>query len=308
MKRSLLPHGPTPATRFGTKRPLAKLARRFPRKRAFITGAGSGLGLALARALAREGWALGLFDRNVERLAAVEADLSGQGLSLTAYPGDVTHADELTVAINSFAAGNDGLDVIINNAGVLACGTLMEVPTEDWRWTIEVDLMGTVHGCKAAIPHLQRNGHGLIINVASAAAFAAVPGTISHNAAKAAVVALSETLRGELRSAGTQVSVAMPALFQTNLLESKRGPAGLRELAATLMRASDYDAAEAAQDILAEAAAGNACIVLPRSMRRWWWMKRWLPEFFLRQVRRRRDELHPYVDRPVRFDEQDELP
>src|SRR5690606_19855988 len=79
------------------------LNTRFPRKRAFITGAGSGLGLELARALARDGWALGLFDRNVERLAAVEADLSGSGVSVLAYPGDVTHAEELTVAVNSFA-------------------------------------------------------------------------------------------------------------------------------------------------------------------------------------------------------------
>lgn len=308
MKRSLLSRDLTFTRRFETRRPLTRLARRFPRKRAFITGAGSGLGLELTRILAREGWALGLFDRNVERLAAVEADLSGEGLSLTAYPGDVTHADELTVAVNSFAAGNDGLDVIINNAGAGAYGTLMELSTEDWRWSIDVDLMGTVHGCRAAIPHLQRNGHGLIVNVASAAAFAALPGTIAHNATKAAVLALSETLRGELRSAGTQVSIAMPALFHTSLLESMRGPAGLRVLAAKLMRSSDYHAADAARDILDRAAAGSTYIVLPRSMQRWWWMKRWMPELYLRRVRRRRDELHPYVDRPIRFDEQDELP
>jgi len=103
MKRSLLPRSLTSTSRVGTRRPLATLARRFPRKRAFITGAGSGLGLELARALAREGWALGLFDRNVERLAAVEADLSGKGLSLTAYPGDVTHANELMATVNSSA-------------------------------------------------------------------------------------------------------------------------------------------------------------------------------------------------------------
>ncbi|AMN48187.1 SDR family oxidoreductase [Steroidobacter denitrificans] len=308
MKRPLLPRSRTTKLKRGTRHPLTKLARRFPHKRAFITGAGSGLGLELARALARDGWALGLFDRNVERLAAVEADLSGRGLSLTAYPGDVTHANELTVAVNSFAAGNNGLDLIINNAGVVACGTLMEVSTEDWRWSIDVDLMGTVHGCRAAIPHLQRNGRGLIINVASAAAFAAVPGTISHNAAKAAVLALSETLRQELRSIGIQVSVAMPALFPTNLLESARGPAGRRDLAARLMRSSHYHAADAAHDILARAAAGGAYIVLPRSMQRWWWMKRWMPELFLRRVHRRREALHPYVERPVRFDARDERP
>src|SRR5690606_3919712 len=77
------------------------LNNRFRRKRAFITGAGSGLGLAIARALASNGWALGLFDRNLERLAVVEGDLSTSGVSVLAYPGDVAHADELTVAVNS---------------------------------------------------------------------------------------------------------------------------------------------------------------------------------------------------------------
>src|SRR5690606_39572128 len=133
------------------------LNTRFPRKRAFITGAGSGLGLELARALARDGWALGLFDRNVERLAAVEADLSGSGVSVLAYPGDVTHAEELTVAVNSFAGAHDGLDLMINNAGIVAAGSLMDVAAADWQAVIETNLLGVVHGCRAAIPHLQRN-------------------------------------------------------------------------------------------------------------------------------------------------------
>jgi len=92
-----------------------------------------------------------------------------------AYPGDVTNADELTVAVNSFAATQDGLELMVNNAGVAGSGTLMEVSLEDWRWIVDINFMGVVHGARAAIPHLQRNGAGLIINVASAAAFAALP-------------------------------------------------------------------------------------------------------------------------------------
>ena len=101
--------------------------------------------------------------------------------------------------MNSFAATHDGLDVMINNAGVAGAGTLMEVSLEDWRWIIDINFMGVVHGARAAIPHLQRNGTGLLINVASAAAFASAPGMISYNATKAAVLSLSETLSGELR-------------------------------------------------------------------------------------------------------------
>lgn len=264
--------------------PFHKLNARFPRKRAFITGASSGLGLELARTLAREGWSLGLFDRNVERLANVEADLSAAGIAVLAYPGDVTQADELTVAVNSFAAGNDGLDVMINNAGVAVGGTLMDVPLEDWRWIIDINFLGVVHGARAAIPHLQRNGSGLLINIASAAAFASAPGMIAYNATKAAVLSLSETLVNELRSVGTQVSVVMPTYFETNLLESFRGSDQAREQAAELMRNAGYATVDVARDVLVEASKGELYVVLPRSARALWRMKRWMPERFLRNV------------------------
>jgi len=288
--------------------PLRRLARRFPRRRAFITGAGSGLGLALARTLAQDGWALGLFDQDVECLAAVEADLSDQGISVYAYPGDVSHADELTVAVNSFAAGNDGLDLIINNAAAVVCGMLMDVSPKDWQWTIDTDLMGTVHGCRAAIPHLQRNGRGLIINVTSAAAFTAMPGMICYNTTKAAVLSLTETLRGELRSGGIQVSAALPAFFQSNLLEPLRGPPGQRHLARELMRTSIYTDSRAALDILVQAAAGKTHIVLPRHMRRWWLLKRWMPELFLGLMHRRSEALNRRFGSDTSFEEPGEQP
>jgi NADP-dependent 3-hydroxy acid dehydrogenase YdfG len=268
-----------------------RLGRRFPAKRAFITGASSGLGLELARALGSDGWTLGLFDRNVERLAHVEEELSGAGLTVLAYPGDVTNADELTVAVNSFAATHDGLDVMVNNAGVAGSGTLMEVPLDDWRWIVDINFMGVVHGARAAIPHLQRNGAGLLINVASAAAFAAAPGMISYNATKAAVLSLSETLSGELASTGTQVSVVMPTYFQTSLLETFRGPPSAREQATRLMQGSDYAAADVARDVLLQASAGRLHIVLPRSARMLWRLKRWAPRFFLKRVLTLREKM-----------------
>ena len=264
--------------------PLKRLNARFPRKRAFITGAGSGLGLALARALASEGWSLGLFDQNLERLAAVEGDLSTNGVSVLAYPGDVTHADELTVAVNSFASTHDGLDVMINNAGVAASGALMEVPLEDWQWAISINLMGVVHGCRAAIPHLQRNGSGLLINVSSAAAFGSAPGMIPYNATKAAVLSISESLIGELRETGTQVSVAMPLFFESNLLESFRGPEETRARALELMHVSSYSAHDAAIDVLRAASKGKTHIVLPATAKFIWALKRIMPSIFLRAL------------------------
>jgi len=261
-----------------------RLNARFPRKRAFITGAGSGLGLELARALAGDGWALGLFDRNLERLTEVEGTLSAAGIPVLAYPGDVTQPDELTVAVNSFAATHNGLDVMINNAGVACSGTLMEVPLEDWRWIIDINLMGVVHGCRAAVPHLERNNAGLLINVASAAAFVSAPGMAPYNTTKAAVLSLSETLAGELQASGIQVSVVLPTYFKTALLESARGPDEARVRAAGYMENSGYLVAEVARDVLTFAGAGKLYIPLPKSTRSLWRKKRWMPESFLKHV------------------------
>src|SRR5690606_40490173 len=136
------------------------------------------------------------------------------------------------------AVTHDGLDVMINNAGVAGAGALMETTLEDWRWIIDINLMGVVHGCRAAVPHLERNGCGLLMNVASAAAFSSAPGMAAYSATKAAVLSLSETLINELRPAGTQVSIVMPAFFRTNLFESLRGPAAARAAATRLMASS----------------------------------------------------------------------
>lgn len=268
----------------------SRLNARFPRKRAFITGAGSGLGLELARALANDGWSLGLFDRNLEKLTLVEGALSAAGIPVLAYPGDVTQADELTVAVNSFAATHDGLDVMINNAGVAGCGTLMEIPLDDWRWIVDINFMGVVHGCRAAVPHLQRNGSGLLINIASAAAFASAPGMGSYNAAKAAVLSLSETLFCELRAANVQVSVAMPTYFRTELLDSLRGPEHLRAAAARHINNSTYPASAVANDVLTAAGAGKLYILSPKKTHGIWRFKRWMPERFLNKVAALREQ------------------
>jgi NAD(P)-dependent dehydrogenase (short-subunit alcohol dehydrogenase family) len=189
---------------------LTELSRRFPGKRAFITGAGSGLGLELARALANDGWSLGLFDVDLSRLTTVEAELINSGTRVLAYPGDVTHFEELVVAVNSFAAVSGGMDLMINNAGVACAGSLLETSLEDWRWIVDINLLGVINGCRAGVPHLQRAGRGILLNISSAAAFVCAPFMTPYNATKAAVVAVSESLSAELAGAGIQVSVAMP--------------------------------------------------------------------------------------------------
>ncbi len=263
--------------------PLAELTRRFPGKRAFITGAGSGLGLEMARALARDGWALGLFDVDPSRLATAEEELTNNGARVLAYPGDVTRFDELVVAVNSFADMSGGLDVMINNAGVACAGSLLETSIEDWRWIVDINILGLVNGCRAGVPHLQRAGRGVLINISSAAAFVCAPFMTPYNATKAAALAISESLAVELAGAGIQVSVAMPGFMQTELLATGRGPDRERKIAEQLMQASHYTAAMCAQDILHGAGKGDLYMVLPKAMRSVWRFKRWFPSVFVRQ-------------------------
>jgi NAD(P)-dependent dehydrogenase (short-subunit alcohol dehydrogenase family) len=266
---------------------LQPLTSQFPERRAFIAGASTGLGLALARALGQAGWSLGLFDRDAGALAKAEAELTAMNVAVQAYPGDVTQVDELTVAVNSFANTHDGIDIMINNAGILCAGSVLETPPEEWRRIMDINLLGVVHGCRASVPHLQRHGRGLLINIAAATAFTSTPRVGAYSASCAAVVSLSETLAVELSSGGIQVSVAMPGWFRTSLPENPVISAHARTSVQSLLDNSDYDAATAAVDLLLAAARGRTYIVVPATTRWLWRYKRWFPERFL--FRRLRD-------------------
>jgi len=121
-----------------------------------------------------------------------------------------------------------GIDIVVNNAGVASGGFFDELSLEDWEWQIAINLMGVVKGCKAFLPLVQKS-KGKIINIASMAALMQAPGMSNYNVAKAGVVALSESLLVELRQAEVGVHVVCPSFFQTNLLDSFRGPTAKRE-------------------------------------------------------------------------------
>src|SRR6185312_10510780 len=112
--------------------------------------------------------------------------------------------------------------LVINNAGVAVGGRVGEVALDDWRWIMGVNLWGVIHGCHVFATQLRAQGSGHILNVASAAGLLAPPGMAPYNVTKAAVVALSETLRGELRDAGVGVTVLCPTFFRTNIAASSR--------------------------------------------------------------------------------------
>jgi NAD(P)-dependent dehydrogenase (short-subunit alcohol dehydrogenase family) len=255
-----------------------RLAAWLSGRRAFITGGGSGIGLALATHLARDGWTLGLLDREPARLAAAEAALAAAGArAVMAYPADVTDEAAFGAALGDFVARAGGLELMVNNAGVAIAGSVEVTPIADWRHGLEVNVIGPALGCRLAVPVMRAAGRGLIVNIASSAAFAAAPQMATYNASKAAVLALTETLAAELGGSGVRALVVMPGFIQTRLLETLRAPPLEAEIARRVMGQSRYSAERAAGDILAAAARGRLYAVIPRGYALLWRLKRYWP-------------------------------
>ncbi|QOC21277.1 SDR family NAD(P)-dependent oxidoreductase [Wenzhouxiangella sp. AB-CW3] len=254
---------------------------------ALVTGGGSGLGEAMARRFARDGWAVIVADIDNSRAQAVATDLGGQSM---AFCMDVTREEDWQRSRDAVVERFGHLDVLINNAGVAAGGTLEETSLEDWRWVLEIDLMGVVMGCKTFAPLMRERGRGHIVNVASYAGFAAAPGISAYGTAKAGVIAMSEMLRAELHEAGVFVSALCPAFVTTRLTETMRAPdEGYQKRVKRWMEKSGVSAEDVAE-VVRRAIDRPRFLLLTHRDTRWLWrFKRWAPEVYfwslMRQVR-----------------------
>ena len=246
--------------------------------RMMITGAGSGLGREIALRWAREGWRLALADINevgLEQTLALVREAGGDGFVQRC---DVRDYSQLTALAQACEERFGGIDVIVNNAGVASGGFFAELSLEDWDWQISINLMGVVKGCKAFLPLLERS-KGRIINIASMAALMQGPGMSNYNVAKAGVLALSESLLVELRQLDVAVHVVCPSFFQTNLLDSFRGPTpAMKAQVGKLLESSPITAAEVAEHIHRQVGAGEFLILPHEAGRLAWQLKQQAPE------------------------------
>ena len=191
-------------------------------KRIFITGAGSGLGKALALRFARDGWRVAVTDLDLASATQTLSEVLAAGGSGFADICDVTAEDSFAAIAARLRREWNGVDVLVNNAGVATKGTVAESSLEQWHWVLNINLLGCVRGARAIIPLLSAQGSGHIVNIASFAGIANPPAMASYNAAKAAVISLSETLRHEMAPHGVGVSVVCPSFFKTNLIATSR--------------------------------------------------------------------------------------
>jgi NAD(P)-dependent dehydrogenase (short-subunit alcohol dehydrogenase family) len=212
---------------------------------AVVTGAASGIGLAVSEAFVAAGMRVLMTDRDEASLASHVARLADGGAEVHALVVDVTDPDAVERAADAAVEHFGRLHVAVNNAGIVLQGNSWELSLADWHRVIDVDLWGVIHGIRSFVPRILASGDpGWVVNTASMAAVTAVPGIGPYTASKHAVLGLSDGLRAELAAIGAPVgvSVVMPGMIKTAL--NPFGTVGPEQVAANVVdavrRGRDY--------------------------------------------------------------------
>ena len=254
-------------------------------RRVLITGAGSGLGRALAMAYAQRGDCVAVIDVRVDRANETREMLPAVDRPHLALAADVSSDASMQALRDTIDQHWDGLEILINNAGVASGGPVWQTEIAEWERVHNVNLMGVVRGCNLFVPLLLRNSGGLVINTASFAGLAGAPELGAYGVTKAAVVALSEGLRAELHPHGARVSVLCPSFFQTRLTEScAPGQERIRDIADRFMAKGKLTAEDVAAFTIKHSERGRFLLLPHRDTRALWWLKRHLPAAYFRAI------------------------
>ena len=189
-----------------------------------ITGASSGLGEAAARRLSAEGATVVLGARRTERLASLSREVGTKGGRSLVVATDVTDRAQLQKLVDSAVETFGRIDVLINNAGVMPLSPVEKLKVEEWDRMIDVNIKGVLYGIAAALPHMQRQKVGHIINVSSVAGHKVGPGFAVYSATKHAVRTLTEGLRMEVKPYNIRTTIISPGAVATELLNGISDP------------------------------------------------------------------------------------
>ena len=208
---------------------------------ALVTGGSSGIGLAIARALAEDGYELTLVSRRAEKVEPAAAELGAHGVA-----ADVSKEDEAERAVDEHRERFGRLDVLVNSAGVGVAGRIEDLQAKHFDLQIGVNLRGLFLVTRAALP-LLKEAHGHVINLASIAGTLPTPGLATYGAAKAAVIALTRSLNAELEDDGVRVTALCPGFVDTPMAswtglagEEMIQPEDCAELVRALLRLSPH--------------------------------------------------------------------
>jgi NAD(P)-dependent dehydrogenase (short-subunit alcohol dehydrogenase family) len=197
--------------------------RELAGKTAFVTGGASGIGLAMGRAFAEAGMQVMLADIETAALAAAVKSLHNVGPAVRSVICDVADPASVERAAKASFDAFGNVHLVCNNAGVAAGGGIDNISLDNWRWVLDVNLMGVVHGVRSFLPHIRSHGEGgHIVNTASMAGMINGMGFSPYAATKFAVVSMSEGLAPQLKPLGIGVSVLCPGFVRTGIGESGR--------------------------------------------------------------------------------------
>lgn len=248
---------------------------------ALITGGGSGIGRALAKAIAARGGQVTVADTNLAAAQAVAADC---GPAAAAVKLDVRDAKAFQKCVDAILQEHGRLDYLFNNAGIGIAGEAYEIPAEAWDRIIDINIRGTLNGVAAAYPNMVKRGRGHIINTASLAGLGPAPLLAPYSMTKHAIVGLSHSLRIEAAAYGVRVSVLCPASVETPMLDAPP-PADIKNMPwtpdvrrfLTKLAGPPYPADKFAAEALRGVDMNAATIVAPARARMVWYLGRFAP-------------------------------
>lgn len=250
---------------------------------AMVTGAGSGIGRSFALELARRGGVVVCADIDLNAAEETVSLIQNQyQTDAFAVQCDVGCAEQVkALAEQAEQLMGHATTLIVNNAGVGLGGKFDEISLEDWQWCMHVNLWGVIHGCHYFVPQFKQQGHGAIINVASAAGFTAAPEMTAYNVTKSSVLALSETLSAELRSANIRVNVLCPTLVPTNIMKNGRLPQRYSGLADHLLMNHAFINSDQVAIKTLDRLDANELYTIPQpDAKLFWWLKRAAPSLY----------------------------
>jgi NAD(P)-dependent dehydrogenase (short-subunit alcohol dehydrogenase family) len=254
----------------------------FTEKVAAVTGAASGIGREICRALAKAGAIVLVSDLDADGAEKTAREIREAGGKATAFKADVTRPEDVKNLIDTAMNEHGRLDYLFNNAGMSIDGEFQDLTVDHWKKVFDVNLWGTFYGCHYAYPVMMRQGFGHIVNTSSMAGL--IPGglTSCYSASKHAVVGLSLTLRAEAKQYNVKVSALCPGMIRTPILEytQKVSPFMKSPKNLELSAKMKFPTPEKIMTRVMKGISGNkAIIVVPPSAKIYWYIHRIAPGF-----------------------------